>query len=108
MILNGCTIGTSYGVKPVVDIFMIIMKTGATDTSYWFFFLFIYCSLILSAFFSDRFVWRRCSDPTCARFEEGKEKIELAAYSYDNGEAYNSYHRISSTILIYSSAYVMK
>lgn len=37
---------------------------------------------------SDRFVWRRCSDPTCALFvDDGKPRIALAAYSYDAGVA---------------------
>jgi len=37
---------------------------------------------------SDRFVWRRCSDPTCALFvDDGVPRIALAAYSYDNGVA---------------------
>ena len=34
---------------------------------------------------SDRFVFRRCSDSSCGNYEEGTEKIELGAYSYDNG-----------------------
>lgn len=69
---------------------MITTKTGATDIGYLFLLLLIYCSLIVNVFISDRFVWRRCSDPSCARYEDGKEKIELAAYSYDNGEQYQS------------------
>jgi hypothetical protein len=37
---------------------------------------------------SDRFVWRRCSDPTCALFvDDGVPRVALAAYSYDNGVA---------------------
>jgi hypothetical protein len=34
---------------------------------------------------SDRFVWRRCSDPTCASYVDGTERIEIATYSYDGG-----------------------
>ena len=33
---------------------------------------------------SDRFVWRRCSDSTCDAYD-GTAKIQIAAYSYDNG-----------------------
>lgn len=36
---------------------------------------------------SDRFVFRRCSDPTCESYQEGKSLIQVAAYSYDNGVA---------------------
>jgi len=35
---------------------------------------------------SDRFVWRRCSDSSCSLYD-GKNKISLAAYSYDAGVA---------------------
>ena len=34
---------------------------------------------------SDRFVWRRCSDPTCAAYIRDKNMIQIAGYSYDNG-----------------------
>jgi hypothetical protein len=33
---------------------------------------------------SDRFVWRRCSDASCDAYD-GTAKIQLAAYSYDDG-----------------------
>ena len=33
---------------------------------------------------SDRFVWRRCSDTTCTAFQ-GTDAIQIAAYSYDDG-----------------------
>lgn len=33
---------------------------------------------------SDRFVWRRCADSTCASYD-GTPKIQLGAYSYDGG-----------------------
>eukprot|EP01032_Pedospumella_encystans_P029608 gene29608-33432_t len=36
---------------------------------------------------SDRFVWRRCSDPSCNLYIEGTKRVQLAAYSYDNGVA---------------------
>lgn len=37
---------------------------------------------------SDRFVFRRCSDPTCPVYiDDGVPRIQLAAYSYDNGVA---------------------
>lgn len=37
---------------------------------------------------SDRFVFRRCSDPSCARYDPTDSiKIELGAYSYDGGIA---------------------
>lgn len=31
---------------------------------------------------SDRFVWRRCSDPTCDMYISGKNMIQLGAYRY--------------------------
>jgi hypothetical protein len=34
---------------------------------------------------SDRFVWRRCSDATCASYIPDTERIEIATYSYDGG-----------------------
>jgi hypothetical protein len=34
---------------------------------------------------SDRFVWRRCSDSSCASYIEGTNRIEIATYSYDGG-----------------------
>ena len=33
---------------------------------------------------SDRFVFRRCSDSLCDAYD-GNQRIQLAAYSYDNG-----------------------
>ena len=35
---------------------------------------------------SDRFVWRRCSDVSCAAYD-GSPKIQIGAYSYDGGVA---------------------
>lgn len=34
---------------------------------------------------SDRFVWRRCTVKQCPGYAEGDSKVQLAAYSYDNG-----------------------
>jgi hypothetical protein len=34
---------------------------------------------------SDRFVWRRCSDATCASYIPDTERIEISTYSYDGG-----------------------
>jgi hypothetical protein len=31
---------------------------------------------------SDRFVWRRCSDPTCALYVSGQNMIQLGAYRF--------------------------
>lgn len=36
---------------------------------------------------SDRFVFRKCSDPSCKAYVDGTKRIQLAAYSYDNGVA---------------------
>jgi hypothetical protein len=35
---------------------------------------------------SDRFVFRKCSDPTCDFYQEGKTLIVIGAYSYDNSQ----------------------
>ncbi len=34
---------------------------------------------------SDRFVWRRCNAAQCPGYTAGESKVQLAAYSYDNG-----------------------
>lgn len=34
---------------------------------------------------SDRFVFRKCSDSSCAAYQEGKALIQIGAYSYDAG-----------------------
>lgn len=36
---------------------------------------------------SDRFVFRKCSDSTCDAYVEGVPRIQIGAYSYDNGVA---------------------
>jgi hypothetical protein len=36
---------------------------------------------------SDRFVFRKCSDPTCDGYLEGQQRIQIGAYSYDGGVA---------------------
>ena len=35
---------------------------------------------------SDRFVWRRCSDPSCDGYVENENRIQLGAYSYDGSD----------------------
>jgi hypothetical protein len=35
---------------------------------------------------SDRFVFRRCSDSTCPKWDNTNPSIEIAAYAYNDGE----------------------
>ena len=48
---------------------------------------------------SDRFVFRRCSDPTCASYIPGTQRIEIATYSYDNGIKPYEYPQPNPTVL---------
>jgi hypothetical protein len=51
---------------------------------------------------SDRFVFRRCSDASCAAYVAGQSLIQIAGYSYDNG--LNPYSGIFVQI-IYATMY---
>lgn len=36
---------------------------------------------------SDRFVFRKCSDPSCDGYNTGQQRVQIGAYSYDGGVA---------------------
>mmetsp|Transcript_3319 Transcript_3319/g.6034 ORF Transcript_3319/g.6034 Transcript_3319/m.6034 type:complete len:230 (+) Transcript_3319:63-752(+) len=52
---------------------------------------------------SDRFVFRRCSDPSCKAYN-GQNRIQLAGYSYDNG--LNPYSDDPSLLPVFSTLLV--